>query len=108
MEQTVVQEVTVQELVELKQKQADFQLIDVREPSEYDVSHIQGTLIPLGQLADRIGELDPKQLIIVHCKSGGRSTRAVQFLQSQGFTNVKNLKGGITAWRNEIDPTLPG
>jgi adenylyltransferase/sulfurtransferase len=99
-------EITVTELAELKEKKADFQLIDVREPSEYDVSNLGGTLIPIAQLPSRLDELNSNQLIVVHCKGGGRSSRAVAFLLSQGFQNVKNLKGGITAWRNEIDPTL--
>lgn len=108
MDQNHLPEITVQELAELKKNKANFQLVDVREPSEYDVSHLNGKLIPLGQLPDRLGELNPEQLVIVHCKSGGRSSRAVQFLLQQGFKDVRNLKGGITAWRNEIDPTLPG
>jgi rhodanese-related sulfurtransferase len=107
MNQNAVREITVTELAELKQKNADFQLIDVRELSEYDISNLGGKLIPLGQLTDRLGELDPEQLTVVHCKSGGRSSRAVLFLMDQGFADVRNLKGGITAWRNEIDPTLP-
>ena len=108
MNQNVVPEITVSELAILKKEQADFQLLDVREPAEYDVANIGGKLIPLAQLADRIDELNPEQLIVVHCKGGGRSSRAVAFLLSQGFANVKNLKGGITAWRNEVDPSLPG
>lgn len=96
-------EITVQELALLKQNKADFQLIDVREPSEYDASNLGGKLIPLAMLPERIDELNADQLIVVHCKSGGRSSRAVEFLLSKGFEKVKNLKGGITAWHNEID-----
>ena len=107
MEQNNPHEITVKELAELKKQHVDFQLIDVREPSEYDVCHIGGKLIPLAQLPDRLSELNPEQLTVVHCKSGGRSSRAVEFLLRQGFVNVRNLKGGITAWRSEIDPTLP-
>lgn len=107
MDQVNPHEITVKELAELKQKNIDFQLIDVREPGEYDLSNLGGTLIPLGQLADRLGELDPDQLTVVHCKGGGRSSRAVELLLRQGFADVRNLKGGITAWHNEIDPTLP-
>jgi len=106
MDQKNIPEITVTELAALKKEHADFQLLDVREPSEYDIANLGGKLIPLGQLPDRIDELNPEQLIIVHCKGGGRSSRGVAFLLSQGFSNVKNLKGGITAWRNEIDPTL--
>jgi rhodanese-related sulfurtransferase len=96
---TVVDEISVQELAELKEQGADFLLLDVREPSEYDAYNLGGRLIPLGQLADRILELDPNQLIVVHCKSGGRSRRAAEFLLQSGFTQVKNLTGGATAWQ---------
>lgn len=106
MDQNNISEITVTELAKLKKDQADFLLLDVREPSEYDMANLGGKLIPIAQLPDRLDELNPGQLIIVHCKGGGRSSRAVAFLQSQGFVNVKNLKGGITAWRNEIDPSL--
>jgi rhodanese-related sulfurtransferase len=108
MDQNNIPEITVQELAELKNTNTDFQLLDVREPGEYDVCHLGGKLIPLAQLSDRLDELNRDQLIVVHCKGGGRSSRAVAFLLSQGFQQVKNLKGGVTAWRNEIDPALPG
>ncbi|MBV8803072.1 MAG: rhodanese-like domain-containing protein [Gammaproteobacteria bacterium] len=107
MDQNTIPEITVTELASLKKENINFQLIDVREPSEYDIANLGGKLIPLSHLHDRIDELNPEQLTVIHCKSGGRSSRAVAFLLDQGFTNVKNLKGGITAWRNEIDPTLP-
>lgn len=97
-----MEEITVQELLELRNQHAHFTLLDVREVVEYDTYNLGGTLIPLGQLPERINELDREQLIIVHCKSGGRSSRAVEFLKKAGF-NAKNLKGGANAWRTEIE-----
>jgi adenylyltransferase/sulfurtransferase len=77
-------------------------LLDVREPEEYALASIQGAqLIPLATLPDRVGELPKDKEILIHCKSGRRSARAVEFLQSQGFTNVKNVTGGIDAWLEE-------
>lgn len=103
----VIPEVTVQELKQLKDQKADYILIDVREPSEYAVANIGGKLMPLGDLPNRLDELNTNQKIIVHCRSGGRSSRAVSFLLQNGFTKACNLKGGITAWKTEIDPSLP-
>jgi sulfur-carrier protein adenylyltransferase/sulfurtransferase len=84
-------------------------ILDVREPHEYAIVNIGAPLIPVGQLADRIAEIPvPKDAeIIVHCKSGGRSQKASQTLKSAGFTNVTNLAGGITAWADRIDKSLP-
>ncbi len=95
---------------ELKHKIArneTFLLVDVREPHEYQICHLDGTLIPLGELEDRHEELDRNATIIVHCKMGGRSARAVQLLRDKGFRDVSNLKGGIHAWTQRIDPSLP-
>ncbi|MDD5466498.1 MAG: molybdopterin-synthase adenylyltransferase MoeB [Anaerolineales bacterium] len=83
-------------------------LIDVREPHELEISHLEGAqLIPLGQLAARLSELDSAQEIVLFCKSGTRSARALELLLSAGFRKVKNLKGGINAWAREVDPRLP-
>ncbi|HVW79284.1 MAG TPA: molybdopterin-synthase adenylyltransferase MoeB [Alloacidobacterium sp.] len=82
-------------------------VLDVREPHEYQIVNIGAPLIPLGDLPNRINELDPNREIIVHCKSGARSQRAAELLQKSGFKNVSNLAGGITAWATDIDPTLP-
>lgn len=97
-----IEEVTVNELLELQAQKKDLLVLDVRESSEYEADNMNGKLIPLGQLPDRLDELDRDQLIIVHCKSGGRSSRAVAYLMGEGFKNVKNLKGGITAWREVV------
>jgi molybdopterin/thiamine biosynthesis adenylyltransferase/rhodanese-related sulfurtransferase len=83
-------------------------LIDVREPHELEISRIEGAdLIPLGQLASRLSELDSAQDIVLFCKSGSRSTRGLELLVSAGFKKVKNLKGGINAWAKEVDKNLP-
>lgn len=98
--------------VELKKKfddEEDFQLIDVRQPDEYAFAKIEGAkLIPLGEILGRMGELDPKKEAVIHCKMGGRSARAIEALRSAGYTGpLKNLRGGITAWSNEVDPKVP-
>ena len=85
-----------------------FTLIDVREPHEYQIGRIPGSqLIPLGELPKRVNELDPAAEIVVHCKSGVRSAKAVEFLTKAGFTKVSNLAGGITAWSDKVDPSVP-
>lgn len=90
------------------QSNAPVMLLDVREPHELEISHLPNAhLIPLGQLASRLSELDTAQEMVVFCKSGTRSTRALELLLSAGFRRVKNLKGGINAWAKEIDPSLP-
>ncbi len=81
-------------------------LLDVREPHEFKIAEIGGHLIPLGDLQNRVGELDKSREIVVHCKSGGRSQKAAEFLQQAGF-KVKNLAGGITAWSDQIDSRVP-
>jgi sulfur-carrier protein adenylyltransferase/sulfurtransferase len=81
-------------------------ILDVREPHEYQICNIGGTLIPLGQLQQRINELDPRHETIVHCRGGVRAADACQFLLQSGFMNVKNLAGGILAWAEKIDPTM--
>jgi adenylyltransferase/sulfurtransferase len=82
-------------------------VLDVREPSEFEICNLGGLLIPLGELAERLGELDRSKPIVVHCKLGGRSAKAVQMLRDAGFDDVVNLKGGIQAWSNQIDPAVP-
>jgi len=95
---------------ELRRRQTageDVFVLDVREPHEYQIANIGGHLIPLNDLPKRVGELDRGQNIVVHCKSGGRSQKASEFLQQQGFQHVENLAGGITAWSDKIDPSIP-
>src|SRR5213080_2014075 len=96
---------------ELKRKmdaREAFKLVDVREPFEYEIARIDGAqLIPLGEIAERAGELQREQQIVVHCHSGTRSAQAVRLLQHSGFNNVYNLEGGIDAWSDQIDPSVP-
>src|ERR1700723_3352951 len=85
-----------------------FVLIDVREPHEYQICNIpQAKLIPLGDLPKRVNELNSADEIIAHCKSGMRSAKAVEFLKQAGFKKVKNMKGGILAWSDKVDPSVP-
>jgi adenylyltransferase/sulfurtransferase len=97
--------------LEVKAKQdrgEDFQFIDVREPHEYQICSIPGTvLIPLGELPKRVHELDQSRDLIAHCKSGVRSGKAIDFLKQAGFKRVKNMKGGILAWSDKVDPRVP-
>ena len=107
-EQTGVPEITVTELKSKLDAGEPLFVLDVREPHEYDICHLDGTtLIPLGQLPNRVNELNSADDIVVHCRSGVRSAKAVGFLQQAGFSKVKNLKGGILAWSDEIDPSVP-
>lgn len=99
-----VPEVTVQELDALSEGGESFILLDVRNPDEYQNANLGGLLIPITELPNRLGELDPQKHIIVHCHAGGRSRRACEFLINQGFKNVSNLKGGLSGWLDEIGP----
>jgi molybdopterin/thiamine biosynthesis adenylyltransferase/rhodanese-related sulfurtransferase len=101
-------EATVEELKRRLDRKEDIFILDVRNPPEYAICQIPGSkLLPLPELPQRFSELDKNREIIVHCKSGMRSAKAVQFLREQGFTKLKNLKGGILAWAEQIDPTMP-
>ncbi|CUU02827.1 adenylyltransferase and sulfurtransferase [Candidatus Thermokryptus mobilis] len=101
-------EVTPEELKAKLENGEDIILIDVREPVEYEINRIEGSrLIPLSKLPEKVNELDQTREIILYCKMGGRSARAVQLLRELGFTRVKNLAGGIDAWIEKIDPTMP-
>jgi sulfur-carrier protein adenylyltransferase/sulfurtransferase len=96
------------ELKKMFDRKADFVLIDVREPFEYDICRIdRAQLIPLGELPARLSELDSADEIVIHCKSGSRSAKALRILQEAGFKKVLNLEGGITAWSDQVDPTVP-
>jgi adenylyltransferase/sulfurtransferase len=101
-------EITVKELKARKDRGEDVFVLDVREPHEYEINRIPGsTLIPLGDLGERFVELDANREIVTQCKSGMRSARAAAFLREHGFKNVKNLKGGILAWVDQVDPSQP-
>jgi adenylyltransferase/sulfurtransferase len=101
-------EITVEELKARLDRGEEVFILDVRNPEEYAICKLEGsTLIPLPALAQRFGELDREREMVVHCKSGMRSQRAIGFLRTQGFTQLKNLKGGILAWAERIDPSMP-
>ena len=101
-------DITAPELAERMRQGNHLRLLDVREPHELEISSLEeAQLIPLGQLAARLSELDSAEDMVVFCKSGTRSARALELLVSAGFRKVKNLKGGINAWAREVDPTLP-
>ena len=101
-----MKEITVTELKKLKDSHADFQLIDVREQHEVDSCAIGGEHIPMGEVMNNLNRISKDKQVIVHCKMGGRSGAICNALEAKGFTNVYNLKGGIVAWANEIDPSI--
>ena len=105
----MIEEISATELKQLMDAGEDVQLIDVRQPDENAFAKIPGAkLIPLGDVIRRKHEIDPSRQTIVHCKMGGRSARAIEALIQSGFTGkLRNLKGGITAWSNEVDPKVP-
>jgi sulfur-carrier protein adenylyltransferase/sulfurtransferase len=105
--QTNVPEITPRELKARLDRGDDLFILDVREPHEYQICNLGGHLIPLGDLPKRVSELDSSREIIAHCRSGKRSAEAAQFLQKAGFRKVLNLKGGILAWSDEVDSTVP-
>lgn len=101
-------DITAPELASKLEGSESLRLIDVREPHELEISHLEGAeLIPLGQFASRLSELDSSEDIVLFCKAGTRSTRALEILASAGFKKIKNLKGGINAWAESVDPSLP-
>lgn len=105
----IIEEITAKELKDRMGRGEDIQLIDVREPYEYDYARIPGAkLIPLGQVLSRMEEIDPSKETIVHCKAGGRSAHAIAAMRQAGYEGkLYNLKGGITAWATDVDPSVP-
>lgn len=102
-----MKEVTVQELKEMMDNNEDFQLIDVRESHEYDIANINGELIPLNQVPFAQDKISKDKKVVVHCRSGARSAQAIKALEDRfGYENLYNLKGGILAWADEIDPQV--
>lgn len=100
--------VTVTELQQMQERKEHFFLLDVREPHEYEIARIPGsTLIPLGQLGARVNEVPRDQKVVIHCRSGVRSAKALELLQQEGFENLWNVTGGILAWSEEVDPSVP-
>ncbi|HEX8887711.1 MAG TPA: molybdopterin-synthase adenylyltransferase MoeB [Pyrinomonadaceae bacterium] len=108
-EQEQMPEITATELNERLERGDSLQIIDVREPHEYEIAKLPKTkLIPLGQVVARMSEIDPQQETVVHCKGGVRSAKAIDALKQAGYSGkLVNLKGGITAWSNEVDSSVP-
>jgi molybdopterin/thiamine biosynthesis adenylyltransferase/rhodanese-related sulfurtransferase/molybdopterin converting factor small subunit len=103
-----VPEISVEELKAMRDRREDFVLVDVREPHEIEICALPGSVrIPLGSLPENLNRLSTADEIVVHCKTGGRSAKAVQLLRDAGFRKVRNLAGGITRWSERIDPTVP-
>jgi adenylyltransferase/sulfurtransferase len=104
-----MEEITATELKQRLDRGDDLQVIDVREPFEYDIAKLEGAkLIPLGEVVNRMSEIDPNRETVVHCKGGVRSAKAIEALQRAGFPGrLVNLRGGITAWSNDVDPSVP-
>ncbi len=104
-----MQEITATELKKRMDAGEDVQLVDVRQPDEFAYAKIEGAkLIPLGEIMRRMTELDDSRELVLQCKAGGRSAQAIQFLTRAGYKGkMANLKGGITAWSNEVDPNVP-
>ena len=103
----LVKEIQPEELKRRLDAGEDIFVLDVREPHEYQICNLGGHLIPLDQLACRVQELDPSREIVVHCKAGGRSAKAAEFLVNSGFRHVSNLAGGIARWTEKVDPNIP-
>lgn len=102
-----IPQITVLELKQRRDAGEEIFVLDVREPWEYQTANIGGTLIPINDVPQRLSEVPRDREVVVQCKSGGRSQRAAEFLQQNGYANVKNLAGGITAWAEQVDPKVP-
>jgi len=102
-----IQEITATELKARQDRGEKLFILDVREPHEYQICNLNGKLIPLGELPRRVNELDSSVEMVVHCRSGKRSADAIHFLQTAGFKKLWNLKGGVLAWADEVDPRMP-
>ena len=102
-----IPQMTVKELKRRLDAGDDLQLIDVREPYEFQIAQIGGKLIPQNDVPNRLAEIDRDREVVVHCRSGARSQRIAEFLKQAGYSNVSNLAGGILAWSDEIDPKVP-
>jgi rhodanese-related sulfurtransferase len=105
----MIKDITPQEFLERRTAGNDMTLLDVREDWETALAPVPSAIvhIPMGQLADRLGELDPQRETVVICRSGGRSMQVAHFLASRGFGSVSNLAGGILAWSRDLDPKIP-
>ena len=101
-------DITVTEVKAKLDRKDDFTFVDVREPHEWQIGRIAGTLLmPMNDVPKRLGELNPDSEIVVHCKMGGRSAKVVEFLKANGYPKARNMVGGILAWSEKIDPSIP-
>jgi len=105
----MIKDISPREFLERRAGGAEMTLLDVREDAEIQLAPVPAEVvhIPMGEIADRLGELDPKKETVVICRSGGRSLQVARFLSAQGFTSVSNLAGGILAWSRDVDPSIP-
>jgi rhodanese-related sulfurtransferase len=104
----MVREISPTEFVARRDRGDDLLLLDVREPHELAIASVPGVVhIPMGQVPERLAELDPAREIVVLCRSGGRSMQVARFLESRGYGSVSNLTGGTLAWSRDVDPSLP-
>lgn len=103
-----MKEKTVEQLKQMLDNKEDFQLIDVREPHEYEICNLKGELIPMNEVPSNLDKISKDKTVVIHCRSGARSGNIIQYLEGNyGYTNLYNLKGGILAWADEIDPEMP-
>jgi rhodanese-related sulfurtransferase len=105
----MIEELSPSQFIERREQGADMTLLDVREDWETKLAPVpsRNVHIPMGQIADRLNELDPNKPTVVICRSGGRSLEVARFLSAQGFGSVFNLGGGILAWSRDVDPQIP-
>ena len=105
----MIKDITPRQFLDRRAAGEDMTLLDVREDWETALAPVPSALvhIPMGQIADRLGELDPQRDTVVICRSGGRSMQVAHFLEARGFRSVSNLTGGILAWSRDLDPTIP-
>ncbi|GEM66926.1 hypothetical protein SMI01S_05320 [Sphingobacterium mizutaii NBRC 14946 = DSM 11724] len=101
-----MKEISVQELKDMMDHNVEFQLIDVREPFEYEVSNLNGVNIPLSGVVIESEKISKDIPVVIHCRSGKRSAQAVMLLEQEGYTNLSNLQGGILAWKEAFDPEM--
>ncbi|MGJ1206296.1 rhodanese-like domain-containing protein [Sphingobacterium lactis] len=101
-----MKEISVQELKDMMDHNTEFQLIDVREPFEYEVSNLNGVNIPLSGVVIESDKISKDLPVVIHCRSGKRSAQAIMLLEQEGFTNLSNLQGGILAWKEAFDPEM--
>jgi sulfur-carrier protein adenylyltransferase/sulfurtransferase len=101
-----MKEVTPTELKQMLDNNENLQLIDVREPYEYEAAHIESELMPLNTVPQNLEKISKDKKVIMICRSGNRSGNAIRFMEGHGFENLYNLKGGMLAWKKEIDGTM--